>query len=517
MPNAAIILEFNAAHALAKAADDKWLADARAWRDQTFEQEFVTEGDFQEALEIADPWQGDDEEAALVHDEMAEFRARRSAERAAAEKEWTVIGAVARAIVMAADTTEAEADAAFDIQMEAYERWHARHDHLFVNRPPKGSIHMSAEVLPFQKTPGPNNSPAEVAPAAPLQALIQSSGEFVAGFIPPEYLLDGILIRRFAYSVTAHPGGGKTALALLLAMHVARGSRFDDHGVERGRVLYFASENSVDVQMRWLAMAEHYKFDVNKIEVFFVSGATKLSEIAARINTEAAAIGDLALVIVDTSAATFEGDEENGNVAMLEHAKRMRSLTLLGGGPTVLTLCHPVKNAGDDNLRPRGGGAFEGEMDGNLTVRKKGTLVELHHSEKFRGGEFAPMVFELKEATAETLKDKKGRTMRTVLAVTLDERGIAVAMAAGRRDEDLVLGALHKHKGASLGDLAKDLGWLYGKQERPNKMRVKRAIESLVKAKLAVTNRGSWLVTPKGEIELNSIEASHVTGACDGM
>jgi hypothetical protein len=175
-------------------------------------------------------------------------------------------------------------------------------------------------VVPFPTPPAP-------VPAAPLPKLIQSSAQFVAGFVPPEYLLDGILQRLFCYALTAATGAGKTAFALLLAMCVALGRRLADRDVERGAVLYFASENSVDVQARWVAMAQHYKFDVDTIDVHFVSGATKLSEITERITAEAQAIGDLALVIVDTSAATFEGEDENSNVHVMEHAKRMRSLT----------------------------------------------------------------------------------------------------------------------------------------------------------------------------------------------
>jgi hypothetical protein len=37
---------------------------------------------------------------------------------------------------------------------------------------------------------------------------------FLKGFIPPDYLIDGILQRRFIYSLTAPTGGGKTAIAL---------------------------------------------------------------------------------------------------------------------------------------------------------------------------------------------------------------------------------------------------------------------------------------------------------------
>ena len=49
------------------------------------------------------------------------------------------------------------------------------------------------------------------------QRLIQSSVEFVAGFQPPDYLVDGLLQRRFIYSFTAKTGGGKTSIMLLLA------------------------------------------------------------------------------------------------------------------------------------------------------------------------------------------------------------------------------------------------------------------------------------------------------------
>ena len=40
------------------------------------------------------------------------------------------------------------------------------------------------------------------------------------------------------------------------------------------------------------------------------------------------------------------------------------------GEPCVIVACHPVKNASDDNLIPRGGGAFLNEVDGNLTATR---------------------------------------------------------------------------------------------------------------------------------------------------
>ena len=57
--------------------------------------------------------------------------------------------------------------------------------------------------------------------------LIQSSGEFVKDFTPPDYLIDGLLQRHFIYSLTGPTGSGKTAMALRLGMHVALGLPLD--------------------------------------------------------------------------------------------------------------------------------------------------------------------------------------------------------------------------------------------------------------------------------------------------
>ena len=73
----------------------------------------------------------------------------------------------------------------------------------------------------------------------------------------------------------------------------------------------------------------------------------------------------MSLLIIDTSAAYFEGDDENSNVQLGGHASGLRELSL-PGGPTTIINCHPTKNATDDNLVPRGGGAFLAEVDGNL-------------------------------------------------------------------------------------------------------------------------------------------------------
>jgi hypothetical protein len=257
---------------------------------------------------------------------------------------------------------------------------------------------------------------AETASSETAGPLIKSSAEFVKGFVPPDYLVDGLLQRRYCYSLTARTGDGKTAIALLLAACVDMGIPFGGHATEKGRVLFFAGENPDDIRTRWIAMSVAMNFNVDQADVHFIPGKFKISALIDRIKAEVEALGGVALIIVDTSATYFEGKDENGNVEAGEHAARLRSLTELPGGPAVLVNCHPVKNAPDDNLSPRGGGAFVAEVDGNLTAVKDDGVVTLHWQVKFRGPDFVPLAFMLKADTYDQLRDSKGRLMPTVIA-----------------------------------------------------------------------------------------------------
>ena len=329
--------------------------------------------------------------------------------------------------------------------------------------------------------------------------LIQTSGEFVAGFVPPDYSVDGLLQRRFFYSLTGSTGSGKTTLALLLSARVARGLPFAGREVEAGRVLFFAGENPDDIRMRWLLLAEAEKFDVGTIDVHFVPGRFSLASLGQHVRAEVQKLGGVTLLIIDTSAAYFEGDSENDNVQAGNHARLMRAFTDLEGGPTVIANCHPVKNASQDNMLPRGGGAFIAEVDGNLTCVKSDMTATLHWQGKFRGPDFAPSPFELVSATAPLLRDSKGRAIYTVYARTLSDTERREKDSAIRSDEDAVLSTLLTvDYDISVAGIAEALRWLTPKGE-PYKSKVQRALDRLKSDKLVTKERGSPKLTAAGE------------------
>ena len=242
--------------------------------------------------------------------------------------------------------------------------------------------------------------------------MLQSSAKFVADFIPPDYLIDGLLQRRFVYSLTGPTGSGKTCVALRIAANVALGMPLANMEVEKGRVLFFAGENPVDVQMRWIKLCEEMKCDPAAMEVFFLAGASPIDneEVRKQIDAEAAEHGPFSLLIVDTSAAYFRGDDENSNVQLGNHARMLRTFVDLPGGPTVIVTCHPTKNPDTSNLVPRGGGAFLNEVDGNLACLKEPDtmMVEVTTHGKFRGPEFIPFSFGLKPGTSGKLVEFQG-------------------------------------------------------------------------------------------------------------
>jgi len=212
--------------------------------------------------------------------------------------------------------------------------------------------------------------------------------------------------------------------------------------------------------------------------------------------------GPFDLVEVDTSAAFFEGDDENVNTQMLAHAKRLRGLIGLIGDPTVIVTSHPVKNFSRENMLPRGGGAFLNEMDGNLTCMKvDGTMTtELHWQGKFRGIDFGAIPFQLEVGKTEKLKDSKGRMMWTVTARSITEKERDAAENTAERNKQKLLASMVKMPGASISDLAQECGW-FTKDGKPYKSLVQRLLNALQSEKMIKKLAGRWVLTRKGVAE----------------
>jgi hypothetical protein len=370
--------------------------------------------------------------------------------------------------------------------------------------------HWDDKVAEEAKQPGKSNgyrdytdefAKAKVDPTTgqPLP-LILTAKEFVAGFTPPAYLVDGVLQRGYLYSLTARTGHGKTAVALYIAQCIARGH--DMHGcpVKGGTVLFCAGENPDDIRARFLVLAKFYGFDPELIKIRFISGVISFTERLAQIRAEAALIDDLVLVIVDTAAAYFQGDETNSNSQQGAYARVLRELTfLLPSKPAAIVCCHPVKNASRDNLIPMGGSAFLNEVDGNLTLwANSEKQTSLHWLGKFRGPEFDPMGFEVKTALSDRVKDAEGRLMPSVIARPMSEEEMEASGIDAEKDEDRLMRVLHENPKMSFSKLAVKTGW--------KKRKVQMVMQRLHDDKFVTQQRnGKYVLSDKGRDEIGVV------------
>ncbi|KAF0134888.1 MAG: ATPase [Methylocystaceae bacterium] len=331
-------------------------------------------------------------------------------------------------------------------------------------------------------------------PATPLK--FKSAAAFVREYVPLAYTIEPLLRSSSLYTLTAKTGAGKTAFLIVAALAVASG-RADVLGreVHKGRVAYIACENPDDIRMRLMIAAYVLNVDLREIgdKILILDRREKPEAIHTTL-AQLAEHEQFALVIVDTLAALFDGDDINNAVQGGNFMRRLRPLTQIAGKPSVIVAAHPVKNAAEDNLVPCGSGAILNEVDGNLTLWKKpdSGLVSLHWQGKLRGLEFEPATFRFEITGCPEILDAKGRevllpTLRPTSGEVADDR----EQAEVDTDRKLLQAMLDEPKG-TLATWAITIG-LKGKSG------VGFKLNKLAKEKLVEKILGRWRVTAKGQ------------------
>lgn len=289
----------------------------------------------------------------------------------------------------------------------------------------------------FDHAPAPTAS--DPAPTAATWR-VQRANEFTADFVAPEYIVDGIIQRGRLYTMTAPTGSGKTAVMLYAATSIATGTPFCEKEVEPGDVLFMAGENPDDVRARVIATMEFYNIDPATCNLHFIAGTFSIRADMERLRAEAEKLPNLILVVIDTFAAYFDGDDENSNAQALDFARLVRKIAAFGSKPAVIMPAHPIKNATKGNLTPKGGSSLLNEVDGNLTLWNEGGILSMHWQGKFRGAEFEPLHMELQRFETARICDNQGRIIPTILAKPLLEtRAIEIATENLSREDRVLL------------------------------------------------------------------------------
>lgn len=201
-----------------------------------------------------------------------------------------------------------------------------------------------------------------------LEALTMTT-DAIRALPPPEWLVDGYLIRDSLALLYGPSGTYKTFLGVDLALHIATGSWWNTRQITRpGRVLYVIAEGVAGVGSRIDAWQTHHRIQqLARYEpITWLPRAVNLAD-----RLEAAAFAELAarlapdLVIVDTLARCTLGAEENSARdmgAVVENLDTVRRAT----GACVLSVHHTGK---DTTSGARGSSALRAAMDTELELR----------------------------------------------------------------------------------------------------------------------------------------------------
>jgi AAA domain len=137
--------------------------------------------------------------------------------------------------------------------------------------------------------------------------------------------------------------GRKTQNSLALAAHVALGRPLGERDIEkRPRAHVRRRECRRCLRVVDCAGAT-YGLRCRDNRLHFVPGRFKIAELIEKIRTEMEALGGCALLIIDTTAAYFHGEDENDNVQLGQHASDMGELRIPGGPCTTQAFPAPIR------------------------------------------------------------------------------------------------------------------------------------------------------------------------------
>lgn len=331
-------------------------------------------------------------------------------------------------------------------------------------------------------------------PPAGASKIFKSVGAFCSEFIPPSFAIESIVRSASLYTLTAKTGAGKTAFNVVAALAVATG-RKDILGreVACGRVAYLACENPDDIRMRIMIAAFKLGIDIAELgDRIVVLDRREKPELVALELASLATAGPFALIIVDTLAGIFDGDNINDNVEGGDFMRRLRPLTVIEGRPSVVVSAHPVKHAGEASLIPYGGGAILNEVDGNLTLWKDGesAVVRLHWQGKFRGAEFEPILFRFEISNSPNILDAKGQLLQLPTLRPTSEENAEDRQKSGHAADAALLRAMIDSPSASIRDLGAAIGCA--------KSAIERKLSRLTREKLVKNVLGKWNITEAG-------------------
>lgn len=240
-----------------------------------------------------------------------------------------------------------------------------------------------------------NTAVAPAVPAARPLLTFRHIGELLND-PPPEYLIDGWLVADTLAGMIGRSGSGKSFCALTMALCIASDREFFGCEVKAGPAFYLAGEGVAGLTRRAKAWAKVNDAALEAVPLFIADRLPPLTEnvgaIVAAIGAMLAQHGPPRLIVIDTLARAFNGEDENSAAAMSHFVAALDRMRAELQGVTVLVIHH----TGHDGARARGSSAYYAALDVEIMIeRDKNDRVSMNNTKSKDAAPPDPLLLEL--------------------------------------------------------------------------------------------------------------------------
>lgn len=255
---------------------------------------------------------------------------------------------------------------------------------------------------------------------------------------PPHWLLRGMLERDTFALVFGDPGCGKSFLAIDWACRVATGTPWRGLAVKGGPVVYVAGEGQQGFGRRIRAWSEHHGVGLADVPLYLAPAVAipdpgDLVALITAIDTGVAAVGQPALIVLDTLARCFGGGDENATKDMSAFVSACDALRRRYG--CTILVVHHTGHA--DKNRARGAIALKAALDAEYRLANDTGL--LLTATKMKDAETPPpLALEMVTVDLPGMLDDYGNPVTSAAIEVLDADTSAIvakasAAMSGRR------------------------------------------------------------------------------------
>ncbi len=267
----------------------------------------------------------------------------------------------------------------------------------------------------------------------------------------PEYLIDDILETDSLGSLFGEPSAGKSFVALSMACSVATGAAWFGHSVKKMPVIYIAGEGHNGLARRRAAWQKGNDCNIDAdCPLYFSTVPARMTDeehvksVIDSVNGIAENHGPPGLIVIDTLARNFGGEDENSTQAMNEFVTGCDSLRSTYNA-TVLVVHH---SGHADKGRGRGSSVFRGALDIEYAIVQEMNVIRQSNTKLKDGAKPDDLFFRLNDCFVGC--GESGRPITSAYLVKTDEPAHAMPLGENQKTAVTLLASMYKEREENL-------------------------------------------------------------------